>query len=278
MDGDSMISPEAEPISRRRSWDLRGVSWSKIANSGASDGVYLKANERIDDADYYLKLSNYDSYRGFFGHESVNELIASRLGKLLGFPVPDGFLRKSVVMVEGIEYEAYVFAALSYKAGSSRTSFEEYYKSYRLSEAESPLALCARHGWAEKIYMMFVFDYLIINRDRHGANLEVLKNGAKELSPFFDNGLSFVCAYTQADRLNEFDILVDRPVNNFIGERFLERNLSYIDTGLTFNELKNEHRLALFGDLAGVLDDAYFDKIWEILTTRWNNVKKFRVV
>ena len=32
----------------------------------------------------YYKMSNYDSYRGVFGHESVNELIVSRVLDVLG--------------------------------------------------------------------------------------------------------------------------------------------------------------------------------------------------
>lgn len=272
-----MLSSEGAPLSQSRVWDLRGVSWSKITNSGASDGVYLKANERIGDTDYYLKLSNYDSFRGVYGHESVNELIASRLGKLLGFNAPSGFLRKSIVNISGVEHEAYVFAGESYKAKSSRSPFEEYYKSFRLSERESPLDFCKRNGWAEHIYKMFVFDYLIINRDRHCANLEVLKNGDIELSPLFDNGLSFVCSYTEPAGVDKFDAILDRPVNNFIGKRSLERNLSYIDIKLPFNELKDAHREMLLGDLDGVLDNAYFEKIWEILVTRWDRVKNFRL-
>lgn len=40
---------------------------------------------------------------------------------------------------------------------------------------------------------MFLFDYLICNRDRHGANIEVLQKGENyRLAPIFDNGLSFL--------------------------------------------------------------------------------------
>jgi hypothetical protein len=125
--------------------------------------------------------------------------------------------------------------------------------------------------------MMFVFDYLIINRDRHGANLEVLKNDEKKLSPLFDNGLSFVCTHTEVIEVSDFDVLHDRPVNNFIGERSLKRNLSYIDAALPFNELKREHKTILFNGLEGILDVAYYDKIWEIIAARWENVKGFRI-
>ena len=273
-----ILCMNSTPISQQKVWDLRDVSWSMAINSGATDGVYLKTIKRIDDTEYYMKLSNYDSYRGIFGHESVNELIASRLGKLLGFNVPEGYLKKALVKIDSVDYTAYVFAAKSYKTIFSRNSFEEYYRSCRISEKESPLDFCKRQNWAEEIYMMFVFDYLIINRDRHGANIEVIKNNGKVLSPLFDNGLSFVCMHTDTVGVDDFDVMLDRPVNNFIGERSLERNLSYIDILLPFNELNDAHKPIIFNGLEGVLDEIYYKKIWEILIRRWDSVKKFRII
>ena len=170
------MSENMKLIYQSEPWDIRDISWTKIAGSVASDGVYLKAEMTIDGKNHYLKLSNYDIYRGIFGHESVNELIAYRLGELLGFNVAKGYLKKALVKVESSVYEAYVYISESFKSNESRVSFEDYYKFKRLSEKESPLEFSKRQSWAEAIYMMFVFDYLIINRDRHGANLEVLKN------------------------------------------------------------------------------------------------------
>ena len=31
-------------------------------------------------------------------------------------------------------------------------------------------------GWEDYVYQMLIVDYLILNRDRHGANIEVLRN------------------------------------------------------------------------------------------------------
>lgn len=258
--------------------DLRELTWSRSVGSLASDGVFLKADKIINGITYYLKLSNYDSFRGIFGHEAVNELIACRLGKLLGFPVVEGELIKSFVTIDGKEHFAYVFIAKSYRTTQSRDSFENYYFSYRLSNEESPLDFCKRCNWGTQIYKMFIFDYLIINRDRHGANLEVLKNSDIFLSPFFDNGLSFVCSYTDGIGLDTFSVLYDKPVNNFIGSRSLEKNLSFIDEKIVFNKLKESDKLVLFAGLKGILAEEYFDKIWEIIWRREQNVKIFRVI
>jgi hypothetical protein len=258
--------------------DLREATWNTSAGSVASDGVYMKTIRAIDGNDCYLKLSRYDSYRGIYGHESVNELIAFRLGKLLGFNVPEGVLRKCVVRIDGCEHETYVFAARSFKTKGSRESIENFYIDNRLSATESPLELCRRFGWTDYIYKMFIFDYLIINRDRHGANLEVMKNGDKRLSPYFDNGLSFVCSCTDEPDLDNFSIMEDRAVNNFIGEKRLGLNLNNIDKKVSFDELKETDMDMLLTGLEEVLSSRYLSMIPEIIWRRWQNVREFRAM
>ena len=263
-------------ITAAEPWDLRSKVWSKSAGSLVSDGVYMKTELPIDGINYYLKLSRYDSYRGIYGHESVNELIACKLGKLLNINVPEGFLKKCLVKIDDIEHDTYVFAAKSYKTTGSRLAFEDFYINNRLSDKESPLDLCKRFEWTDYIYKMFVFDYLIINRDRHGANLEVMKNGDIALSPLLDNGLSFVCSCTDESELVMFDIMEDRAVNSFIGEKRLKANLDMIDKKLEFNELNETDLTGVFEGLHGALSEKYIDIIREIIWKRWQDVTQFR--
>jgi len=265
-------------IALEKPWDLRDITWSAAAGSIASDGVQMKAERIIDGTDYYLKLSRYDSYRGIYGHESVNELIAGRLGKLLSFNVPEGVLKKCIVRIDSIEYDTYVYMAQSYKTAGSRVAFETFYIDNRLSRTESPLDLCKRFGWTDYIHKMFIFDYLILNRDRHGANIEVMKNGDKQLSPYFDNGLSFVCSCTNEEELAAFNITEDRPVNNFIGENRLKPNLEAVDGNLKFNELRQSDNVIIFEGLQGVLPEPYLTTIWDIIWRRWDDVKELRAV
>jgi len=258
-------------------WDLRDVTWSIVAGSVASDGVHMKAERLIDGVNHYLKLSRYDSYRGIYGHESVNELIACRLGNLLGFIVPGGMLKRCLVRIDDKDHDTYVFISQSFKAAGSRVAFEDFYVSNRLSYEESPLDLCIRFGWADHIFKMFIFDYLIINRDRHGSNLEVMKNGEKYLSPFFDNGLSFACSCNNEAELSTFNMMEDRPVNNFIGEKSLTANLKSINSNLVFNDLRQSDIDELFTGLEGVLPQLHLATIQEIIWRRWEDVKKFRI-
>ena len=46
---------------------------------------------------------------------------------------------------------------------------------------------CVKNGWQEYIDTMLAVDFLILNRDRHGANIEVLRNARKRslrIAPF----------------------------------------------------------------------------------------------
>jgi len=260
--------------------DLKHLTWKQSTGSIASDGVYLKAEAVIDGIKHYYKLSNYDAYQGVFGHEAVNELIAYRLGKILGFNVAKCSLVKSIVCINENDFETYVYVSKSFKpVKTSREAFDKFYEQNRISTNESPLDFCKRYNWTNEIYKMFIFDYLIINRDRHGANLEVFKNGGNVLSPFFDNGVSFVFLYTEQNSdLNTFNDLADLPVNNFIGTRSLQKNLDFIDKKLVFNDLPSNLDKFLFEDIDGVLPQKYYEKILKIIEKRWENVKNFRLV
>ena len=66
--------------------DMRYLDWATRKMSPGTPGCFLKAYEEINDKRLYYKLSNYDSYRGVFGHECVNEIIVSRVMDILGIP------------------------------------------------------------------------------------------------------------------------------------------------------------------------------------------------
>lgn len=59
--------------------DMLYLDWNLRKMSPGTPGCFLKAYEEACGKRLYYKLSNYDSYRGVFGHECINELIVSRL-------------------------------------------------------------------------------------------------------------------------------------------------------------------------------------------------------
>jgi len=76
--------------------------------------------------------------------------------------------------------------------------------------------------------------------------------------------------------LASFNIMEDRPVNNFIGEKRLEANLRAIDAKLEFNELKELDIDRILEGLSGILPYSYLMKIRDIIWRRWQNVAQFR--
>lgn len=146
-------------------------------------------------------------------------------------------------------------------------------------QGESQLELCERMGWLENVQRMMLADYLIANRDRHGANIEVLraKDGSLRLAPFFDNGVAFVFScYADEECVRSFDPLKDVRANNFIGTRSLEENLHFVPADLDVGALHEVDRKRMLLGLEGVLPQAHLDALWNIVWQRWlhwQNVK-----
>lgn len=127
---------------------------------------------------------------------------------------------------------------------------------------------------------MLVVDFLILNRDRHGANIEVLrntKNKTLRLAPLFDQGLSLLFNCQNIDEVTAFDVLADRPIQCFIGSRSAKENLKLIppDKLPELNALRKEDRFFLFEALEGVLSQPWLDKIWDMIWNRWKNYESF---
>ena len=173
--------------------DLTYLSWSKIRNSSGTAGSFLKSQEDTPQGKLYYKLSDYNAAQGVIGHESVNEIIADRLLTILDIPHLEYLLIHADILIDGKPIRTWLCASYNFRQrGEKKIAIEDYYSANRM-EGESPLDFCIRNGWSEYIYQMLVFDYLILNRDRHGANVEVLTNRYRKtvrLAPLFDHGVS----------------------------------------------------------------------------------------
>lgn len=129
-------------------------------------------------------------------------------------------------------------------------------------------------GWKDYIYQMLVVDYLILNRDRHGANIEVLRNSRKKtvrLAPLFDHGLSLLCSCPDDTATAKFDVMADKPCNNYIGSKSTWDNLRIIpkDKMSELMPLHESDRQVLLEGLDGVISQTLQDKIWEMIWKRW---------
>lgn len=254
--------------------DLRYLSWSRIRASSGTAGSFLKAYEMIDGRKVYYKLSSFDPSEGVTGHECVNEIIVDRLLDVLGVEHLHYRLIHALVTVDGRDCETWLCASDDFKeAGESKIALDDYFEMNRRAD-EKPLDFCLRMGWADHFYTMLAVDYLILNRDRHGANIEILKNnktGNIRPAPLFDHGMSFVCRCADEDDVKSFDPLVDLAVQSFVGSRSAEKNLKLIppEEKPLLRRLEARDKDIIFAGLEGALPRPYLEKIWDIIWERW---------
>ncbi len=260
--------------------DLTYLSWSKVRNSSGTAGSFLKAYSDINGEKIYYKLSDYDSFRGIVGHECVNEIIVDRLLDILGIEHLKYQLIHADVDIDSEIHTTYLCASKDFKKiGESKLSLDSFYQIERI-EGETPLEFCIRQGWEEYIYQMLIVDFLILNRDRHGANVEVLRNPKKKeirLAPLFDHGLSFFCRCHDMEKVAAIDVMEDRQIQCFVGGRSAADNLKLIskDKMPKVQKLKETDREYLFAGIDEIMPEIWCNKVWEMIWKRWKYYESF---
>ncbi|MBR2288620.1 MAG: hypothetical protein IJ865_10270 [Clostridia bacterium] len=250
------------------------LNWARVRNTSGIAGSFLKAHDESADGKIYYKLSNYDAWRGIIGHECVNEIIVDRLLTILGVDHLSYQLIHAKVLIDQKVCETWLCASKDFKhRGESKIALDAYYQTERLVD-ESPLDFCIRSGWESTIWEMLVVDYLILNRDRHGANMEVLRNPRQKtvrLAPLFDHGLSLLSRCDNTEAMLQEDVMADKPVQCFVGSRSAWENLKLIPPNgdPKLHPLMPQHREALLDGLSEVLDPLWLDRIWEMIWRRW---------
>ena len=259
--------------------DLTYLKWSHARNSSGTAGTFLKSQSVVAGEKIYYKLSNFDSEKGIIGHECVNEIIVDRLLTILGVEHLEYQLIHADIEMDGKVYDTWLCASNDFKRrGETKSALDNYYQINR-KENESRYEFCVNNGWQTYIDTMLVVDYLILNRDRHGTNIEVLRNGRKHtirIAPLFDHGLSFLCSCYSDEEIEQFDILADKPCQNFIGSRSTFDNLCLVADKTTVFPyvLKPQDKEILCADLSPVLSEMHLKKIWDMLWARWCEYEK----
>lgn len=259
--------------------DLTSLTWSLSRSSTGTAGSFLKSYEEIDGQKFYYKMSNYDSVRGVIGHESVNEIVAQNIAELLNIEHLTYDLVYCRVKVVNHTFETWVTRSKDFKnSGESKMTFETYYDILSM-DGEDKFHFIKRLGLEEYFYNMFLLDYLICNRDRHGANIEVLQKGEHyRLAPLFDNGLSFLFScYNDGKKMLEFDKLKDGPVNNYVGSMNLSDNLKFVPESIRRKVMIPTKEQLFKGLEHAVLavPSEYWHCIYEMVKERVNYVKNF---
>ena len=254
--------------------DLTYLNWSHVRNSSGTAGTFLKSQSISDGKKVYYKASNFDSENGIVGHECVNEIIVDRLLTILGVEHLSYQLIHAAIDIDGRTFETWICASEDFKErGETKVALDDYYQ----INAESVIShydFCCRNGWKQYIDTMLAVDFLILNRDRHGANIEVLRNARKHsvrIAPLFDHGLSLLCSCYSEEQVQCFDVMEDRPCQNFIGSRSTLENLTLIQNKKSVfpNHLTTNDRAIILEDLEHILSPIHLDKIWEMIYKRW---------
>ncbi|WP_035767618.1 hypothetical protein [Butyrivibrio sp. NC2002] len=254
--------------------DYTYLNWSHVRSSSGTTGTFLKAEETIDGRKRYYKLSLFDSEKGIIGHECVNEIIVDRLLTILGVEHLEYKLIHGDVDIDGKAYDTWFCVSTDFKEkGESKSALDDYYQ-IQAEDGISRYDFCMENGWGKYIDTMLAVDFLILNRDRHGANIEILRDSKKRtlrIAPFFDHGLSLLYSCLSEAEIKDFDVMKDIPCHNFIGSRSTLENLALIkDKKKVFDkQLVKADKKKLFADLDGVITKAHMDKIWDMIYSRW---------
>lgn len=254
--------------------DLTFLKWSHIRNSSGTAGTFLKAESITSGKKKYYKLSNFDYINGVVGHECINEIIVDRLLSILGVEHLSYELINADIEIEGQILSTYLCASEDFKQrGESKIALDDYYRANSQS-GESHYDFCVRNGWRDYIDRMLVVDYLILNRDRHGANIEVLRNSRAHtirIAPLFDHGLSLLYSCQSDEEAENFDIFADKKCQNYIGSYSCHENLKLIDRSrkLFENRLREEDKSVIFSGLEDILSETFIEKIWRMIYERY---------
>lgn len=217
---------------------------------------------------------------GIIGHECVNEIIVDRLLTILGVEHLAYKLIHADIEIEGKQYNTYMCASQDFKKrGESKIALDDYYRT-NAKKAESHYEFCVRCGWKAYIDQMIVIDFLILNRDRHGANIEVLRNAKAHtlrIAPLFDHGLSLLYSCISEKDAAKFDIMEDKRCQNFIGGYSCYENLDMIrGCGELFHgKLKETDRNIIFHGLESILPEIFLEKIWNMIYARYKIYENF---
>lgn len=254
--------------------DLTFLQWSHVRSSSGTAGTFLKSQSTLNGEKKYYKISNFNSVDGIVGHECINEIIVDRLLTILGVEHLSYELIHADIEIEGRVYNTYLCASVDFKKrGESKVALDDYYRTNG-QKGELHYDFCVRNGWRKHIDTMLAIDYIILNRDRHGANIEVLRNSKNRtlrIAPLFDHGLSLLYSCVTDDEARDFDILEDKRCQNFIGGYSCYDNLKLIQNpkDVFSSKLKESDKEIIFEGLEDVLSETFIDKIWNMIFERY---------
>lgn len=255
--------------------DLTYLKWSHVRNSSGTVGSFLKSESTLQGKKIYYKLSNFVKDDGIVGHECVNEIIVDRLLTVLGVEHLSYTLINAEIEIDDKNYSTYLCSSEDFKErGESKIALDTYYNENKERvNARDEYDFCKHLGLSDYIDTMIAVDYIIGNRDRHGANIELLRNSRKKtlrFAPLFDHGISLLSFCKSEKEIANFDVMEDKPSNNFIGGRSCLDNLNLLNGRKVFSgKITPNDKEYIFSNLNGIISELHIERIWEMIYERY---------
>lgn len=254
--------------------DLTDLEWRRLSEAGSSGGSLYKAMHIVDGVAYYYKMPLVIGKK-VVGHEAVNEVIVSRLLDILGIPHTTYELQAANVRIKGNLLTTYVCVSKDFKHPNEASIPLELHCILK-GVQEAPHNYLVNMGFQSYVDQMLIVDFLIVNHDRHGYNVELLRSDSGyRLAPLFDNGMCFVSPIAgNTGLINAFDVMSDVDANNYIGTESLYSNLNLVSAPVEVSPLAERDKKRIFHDLSLAIPRDCLTKIWEIIWKRYSYLKE----
>lgn len=259
---------EIELLSNLSSSTARGLlskAWYRLGN----DLCLVKGNSCIN---------------GVIGWEPYSEVMAFKIGKLLGFNCIPYCLNKavdfSIVQVNGIKH---VSACMNFlKAGEDLVKFSTYVNLYKSEIVHDNIyeSLVEGAPFAEDLRLMLLFDALIGNEDRHLNNIDLIFDGSPKyrMAPIYDCGASLLSWVPDSEILCK-----SQPYRYDKAKPFRTNHKAQLNL-IKATQLVDRFRSVHIDDILSCINDELLllpenrrDGIQEFLTWRLNKLKEMIV-
>ncbi|WP_027398698.1 HipA domain-containing protein [Anaerovorax odorimutans] len=223
------------------------------------NGEYIKAAR--------LKVRGMDA----LGIEPIIEVIAYKLGVLLGLNIAEQRLGVAKFKKTDKEYVSLVSISPDFVKDSELLELKDFAEVYDINENVSIEDLIKNKKIPtenEKLWSLMIFDYIIMNEDRHNQNIAWIYSEADEgsLSPIYDNGYSML--YDAVPKMCED---FKREAKNCVcNASFYNDRFSYIETYI--QKIKERNNLEDFINLG--ISEEQLVYIVEEVKMEYNNIKE----
>lgn len=254
--------------------DLTYLDWNEIARPSGLTGERAKAREGTGANAVFYKL-RHPGELGRNYHDCFAELICSRLYRHLGID----HVSKQLVFakIHPDKPAEWVVKSKSYRKPGERAVSLSVFHELQGLPGESPLDLCKRMGWSQRVWDMFMVDFITATRSRTSVCFEVIadRSGAYRLSPLIPRSFSLANSFP----LQTWRVLSTADVGtyNYLGSNSLQENLNSLPDDYPIPRFSKRTCDELFSGLYEIAPDpSFLDASRTVLEKRWQLLEDVR--